>query len=263
MKFVFDLDGTICFNGVSISERISNCLEDLRRKGHEVIFASARPVRDMLPVLPERFHRCPLIGANGALVFKDGKKVHAVSFTAAQRSELLRLIGKYDADYLADSEWDYAYRGPADHAILKQVDSGRMARQVEVNRLETIIKILILAASDEAALGQELEELDLVVHRHHRENALDLSPKGIHKGQALQALGVRPHHFIAFGNDANDLTMFQQALHSVMIGDHPELAAYATERIALEGDYEQQIIRKIAELSASYPASLQEDLTAR
>ncbi|GEL78519.1 hypothetical protein TMU01_27540 [Tenuibacillus multivorans] len=37
MKFVLDLDGTICFKGKPISEKILRSLEDITTKGHEVI----------------------------------------------------------------------------------------------------------------------------------------------------------------------------------------------------------------------------------
>ncbi len=72
MKFVFDLDGTICFNGKPVSEKILVSLETLVAHGHEVIFASARPIRDLLPVLHERFHAYPMIGGNGSLISKNG-----------------------------------------------------------------------------------------------------------------------------------------------------------------------------------------------
>lgn len=53
MKFVFDLDGTICFKGQPVSEKILSALSKLTDQGHEVIFASARPIRDILPILRE------------------------------------------------------------------------------------------------------------------------------------------------------------------------------------------------------------------
>lgn len=37
MHFVFDLDGTICFKGQCVSDKIASCLEQLSRSGHEVI----------------------------------------------------------------------------------------------------------------------------------------------------------------------------------------------------------------------------------
>lgn len=38
-----------------------------------------------------------------------------------------------------------------------------------------------------------------------------------------------------------------------MMGHHPELAAYATEDIPLQGDDEPRIIAKIQELAARHP----------
>ncbi|WP_317914320.1 HAD hydrolase family protein [Carnobacterium maltaromaticum] len=54
MKFVFDLDGTICFNGGPVSPRMMNYLKELS-VDHEIIFASARPIRDLLPVIDPYF----------------------------------------------------------------------------------------------------------------------------------------------------------------------------------------------------------------
>ncbi|WP_269448102.1 HAD family hydrolase [Lactococcus lactis] len=66
MIFVFDLDGTICFDGKMISSELIKLLTELSVK-NQLVFASARPIRDMLPLLsafPEHF----LIGGNGSIV---------------------------------------------------------------------------------------------------------------------------------------------------------------------------------------------------
>lgn len=68
MRFVFDIDGTLCFDGRLIDQTIIDTLLQLQHDGHELIFASARPIRDLLPVLPSVFHQHTLIGANGALI---------------------------------------------------------------------------------------------------------------------------------------------------------------------------------------------------
>lgn len=80
MKFVFDLDGTICFKGQPVSERILKSLEKLEAQGHQVIFASARPIRDLLPVLDKRFHTYPMIGGNGAIVANQCQIISTVHF---------------------------------------------------------------------------------------------------------------------------------------------------------------------------------------
>ena len=55
MIFVFDLDGTICFAGRPVSDPIHAAISSIIEQGHTLIFASARPIRDMLPVLDKRF----------------------------------------------------------------------------------------------------------------------------------------------------------------------------------------------------------------
>ncbi|ORN86969.1 hypothetical protein B8A12_15265, partial [Staphylococcus aureus] len=45
MRFVFDIDGTLCFDGRLIDQTIIDTLLQLQHDGHELIFASARPIR--------------------------------------------------------------------------------------------------------------------------------------------------------------------------------------------------------------------------
>ncbi len=93
-------------------------------------------------------------------------------------------------------------------------------------------------------------ELDVVVHRHKSEHVLDMSPNNIHKWGALRKIGIEQGGYVAFGNDANDISMFMHAAHSVMIGHHDELASYATESIALGDEVEDQIVEKLQALAA-------------
>ena len=72
MNFIFDIDGTICFDGNHIDQSIKNRLMQLNDENHKVIFASARPIRDLLPVIPE-FADYTLIGGNGSIISKNGQ----------------------------------------------------------------------------------------------------------------------------------------------------------------------------------------------
>ena len=246
---VFDIDGTICFNGQTIPEPIIQALDHIIFKGANVIFASARPIRDLLPVLPQRFHHhYSLIGGNGSLIQQQGTITHAVSFDPATAKRLKELLDQYNAYYLADSPWDYAYHGLADHAILERVDPHKLAQCVTHDQLSSLVKLLILHADDMASLEQELAKLPLIIHRHRHEQALDISPPGIHKWSALQKLGVRDKQYIAFGNDANDVTMFEHAGKAIMIGSHEQLVDLATAAIPIDDDYINQISEAILSL---------------
>ncbi len=252
MRFVFDLDGTVCFKGQPISSRILHSLSALTEAGFEVIFASARPIRDMLPVIDEAFHHYTMIGGNGSLLSKGGKVVNSHSFSTHEMNEIKSLIHQYNATYLIDSDWDYAYTGPDTHSILQNLDPAKLAKMVSLASLDPIVKVLLLTSDNMDELAEKLSKLNVYVNKHSKENVLDISPSGVTKWSALKALGIQEGTYIAFGNDANDISMFENALHTVMIGYHQQLAPFAKEAILLEGDYEQEIAEKILALSKEY-----------
>lgn len=252
MNFVFDLDGTICFKGKPVTDKILTTLENIQLKGHHILFASARPIRDMLPVLNQKFHSYTMIGGNGSLVSQNCKIIHSHSFTDSQVESIKSILDEFRATYLIDGEWDYSYTGPQDHPILNHLDPSKLAKMVDLDVHTSIIKILILTSDNMEELTKRISTLDVVTHQHGNENVLDISPKDIHKWNAINRLGIRQDEYIAFGNDANDITMFRNAKHSVMIGYHEELAKHATETIPLDENTEDMIVEKLKQLSQMY-----------
>lgn len=245
MKFIFDLDGTICFSGKPLSERIVQALDVLIEKGHEVIFASARPIRDLLPVLPSHMHHFPMVGGNGAFIAKGGEVVSTIHFDPQTSESILKLIEEFDAAYLIDSHWDYSYSGSDDHPIRRNVDPEQRAKNVTPSELDELVKVVILSSVNGQLLLDQLHKLPVVIYRHGQEDIIDISPKGVNKWTGLQQLGLETQRFIAFGNDANDIEMFKHSYHSVCVGEHTELGELATEKV---GNEEEQIVKKIMEL---------------
>ncbi len=254
MNFVFDLDGTLCFQGLPLAQTITEVLHSLEEAGHRVIFASARPIRDLLPVLPETFHHHLLIGGNGSLVSWRGEIVYSKPFSPSDVIYMQKLIQQMDATYLADGLWNYSYTGTESHPILKNLDPLQSAKNVSLAEHDAIIKVLILNASSMVDFSEALCEIDVVSHSHGEEQVLDISPKGIHKRSALHIMGITTEGYVAFGNDANDIEMFKGAVHSVMIGSHVDLAAYADEQIPLDGLLEEQLVAKLSELNLRFSA---------
>lgn len=248
MKFVFDLDGTICFKGQPVSEKLLIALEKLVGQGHEIIFASARPIRDLLPILHERFHPYPMIGGNGSMVAIKGQTISTVSFDEETLANIIDLVKGNNVSYLIDGDWDYAYTGPSTHPILNNLDPQRRAKNVKLDELESILKILMLTSDNMKAIHKQLSKLDVVIHSHGNERVLDISPSGINKWSGLQKLGVQEGEYIAFGNDANDITMFQHAMYSIMIGESQQLAPYSSEQMLLSEDIENLLVQRLIEL---------------
>lgn len=250
MNFIFDLDGTICFKGKPISPAITHALQQLDKAGHRIAFASARPIRDMLPVLPKPFHTGTLIGGNGALISENGNITFSRAFSPAIVETLMSILHEHQATYLIDGEWNYSYTGRADHPILTNLDPNHLATNVPISEHSSIVKLLILSAVEKENLLEKLGKVEIVLHLHAQEDVIDCSPKGIHKQAALSHLNITD--YISFGNDANDITMFQGARHSVMIGDHQALRPHCTESIPYTTEVEGMIIEKLKELNDAF-----------
>lgn len=245
MKFVFDLDGTICFKGKPLSKQMIDTLELLVDRGHEIIFASARPIRDLLPILPPQMHHFPMVGGNGAFVVTKGLNISTVHFNSSTADDIIKIIKTFDADYLVDSAWDYAYSGSYEHPIRRNLDPDQRARNVRLEELNEIVKVVVLRSSNLQKMLSELRELPIVTYLHGSEDIIDISPIDVNKWTGLQMMGVPPLDFIAFGNDANDVPMFKQAMRSICIGNHHELMLLTSEQVISD---EEQVIKKIIEV---------------
>lgn len=246
MKFVFDIDGTICFKGKPITEGIIQALDTCHARGHEIIFASARPIRDLLPVIPRHMHHYSMIGGNGAFVAKEGKVTQVTPFDKSTMKSIRSLIEEYNLTYLIDSQWDYAYTGSENHPIYRNIDPDKLAANVSIDCIEEMVKVVLFPDGNEEELVQVLNELPVQMYVHHQEDIIDISPLGIDKWQGLQKLGIEEGSFIAFGNDANDVSMFLHAKEGVCIGEHKMLRSVAS--MSLQSN-EQCIIEKIIKLS--------------
>jgi len=248
MKFVFDLDGTICFKGKPLSEGITNALEACRKSGHEVIFASARPIRDLLPVLPVTMREYPMVGGNGAFVACDGKTMEVTTFETDIVGAILQIITIFQLPYLVDSHWDYAYTGSEDHPIYQNLDPLEIAKKVALQDIHDIVKVVLFPGENIDEVLFELQKLPVSLYEHASENIIDISPNGIDKWNGLTKLGVVEGEYIAFGNDANDASMFLKAKESVCVGEH-QVREKATLQVP---SVETAIIEMLNLLNAKY-----------
>ncbi|MFE7598675.1 HAD hydrolase family protein [Streptomyces sp. NPDC057494] len=247
---VFDIDGTLCFDGRTIDDRILAAIGDCERAGHSLVFASARPVRDLLPVLDGAFPSATLIGGNGSLVSVDRQVRARATFGPDVLGALMDAIGRYEATYLADGPWDYAYTGPEDHPIRSRVDQGDLASRVELAELPEVVKFLVVEASDLAGFANVGRELGLTVNHHLDEAIVDLAPASTTKWEALASMGI--HTYIAFGNDINDLDLLRHAERAVRVGTHPALDGVA--HVTVPADPEA-VATEIALLAQTAPSA--------
>ncbi len=98
MIFVFDLDGTICFDGKQIPLDIQHALEQLMQKDHQLIFASARPIRDLLPLLNPKLQQAMLIGGNGAITQVNKQITAQQPISSVAFTQIKQWIEEFDLD---------------------------------------------------------------------------------------------------------------------------------------------------------------------
>lgn len=222
---VFDVDGTLSFDGRTIAGDIVRALECADER-HTIVFASARPLRDLAPFVPTTLSHAPLVGANGALT-RDQGGVTSHAFDAATRARFDTIVAAHSLTHLIDGEWDFSYTGDGTDSVISKVNRAG-ANNLPAAELEVYVKALVFAPAAEAE--RELRQLDLVVTEHSAERVLDLAPRGVDKATGVAALGLSAGEYVAFGNDANDRSLFANAARSYCVGDHPA-GSLATARV--------------------------------
>lgn len=144
MNIILDIDGTICFDGQQINQDIIDRLISLHNIGHRIIFASARPIRDLLPVLPSQFHRFTLIGGNGSIV-SDNNEIQTLATIQPESFNVIKhVINQYDLNYIVDDKWNYAARVDATNTIYQRLDPHRLAQKLTINDITSPIKTILL-----------------------------------------------------------------------------------------------------------------------
>ena len=220
--YIFDIDGTISKNGKPIEPDISQSLESLSQD-NKVIFASARPVRDILPLLPKQFHTSTIVGCNGGMIWEDNhlKSIHY--FEPEAIKIILGYLKENQVPYVLDGSWNYAFSSTAHpfHDYVRSLTDHEVSESSILD--EGIIKILVLDKSHYEPVHDLLDANAITYSSayHKKDDFFDVTPKDNNKYASLLEYGIDFSSAIAFGNDANDFLMLDNASISVYIGSNP------------------------------------------
>lgn len=211
---VFDLDGTIVFDGKAIEANLIAPLRLLQKK-YRLIFASARPIRDMLPLLTD-FDMSDLIGANGSM-YRQDQELRLINYLSQKTTaEVFNLMERNDLDYIVDYDWHYSVKiRDSQNHILDKLDPSTLAQEVPLSRKQ-VTKIILFEVKPELAKAfQNLSQANVLYHESVEE--IVITAKGIDKYNALKAM-IGEQAYMAFGNDYNDITMLNHAQIAVCLG---------------------------------------------
>lgn len=233
---IFDIDGTISRAGQPISASIADAILALRERC-QIVFASARPVRDMLPLLPEALHDAVMVGCNGGMAWQRGEFIINEKFEPHSAAHILNWLDDAQAAYVVESHWQYGFSPVAHdfHAYVRSLNTTFPPVECDVILQQGVNKVLILNMTLREALLRYLSAQSFpVVEKLHRvDNCFDLMPSHTDKVNALDRLAIAPEQAIVFGNDLNDQAMLTRAGHSVVVGDF-EFETTPHQRVAFE-----------------------------
>ena len=220
MNFIFDIDGTISNNGKNIDPKTEKViLKILDNKVNNVIFASARPIRDMLPLLNKKFHNCLLIGCNGGVHYKNGNFIKVHHFYKAEISKIVEFLNKHNIPYVLDGDWHYCF-SETKHEFqdyIASLSDYKLKKDKIIDK--GITKLLILDQNIKKTFVNFLEISNFVfnLNNHTKDNFFDITPNQNNKYIALLECGINVSESYCFGNDENDFKMLENAKVSVFV----------------------------------------------
>lgn len=222
-NIIFDIDGTITENGQPISKEIESLIETILSKGINVILATARPLRDTLPLLSKKHHELPIIGCNGAMISRYAKVQSAKKIPTNLVGLVKSCLDKMKAPYVIDGLYGYAISSAYSdfHGYIKN-KLGSEPTLYEELELQGITKILLLKF--DLSIQSELEkiigneEIKLTMHHHKLEGFTDLVAENTNKFYAAVEMGVDLSCTAVFGNDLNDIMLLKNAYLPYIVG---------------------------------------------
>lgn len=254
MKIVFDLDGTLSFDYHTIDEDIKQVLLEAPDYGHEVVFASARSYRDCLGLLGQDLKQNLVIGLNGGLAYRNRQLVFEERLEPSAYQTVVKWCQTYNLPFFVDDIFDYSGQILEKIPFIASVDPLKVAEQKRLVDLTDPIKMVIYMGDreelldDSLALFQSLESLEVSYHAH--EKCIYINPLGRHKASTIvELLG---HDFIAFGNDQNDIEMFEASVYAVQIGNFPALKPYADDMVPAQDNLSKAVAAKILQVFADF-----------
>ena len=254
MKFVFDLDGTLCFDRRTIDDEIMQVLLSAPKYGHDLVFATTRSYRDCLATLGPELSQKMVVGLNGGLVYEDGQLIFERAIDERAYQILVDWCQTYNLPFIVDESFDYSGQILEKMPFISRVDPLEKAQFLPLEAIKNPIKMVIYMGNHEnlveETLAQFANEKSLEVFYDEGEKCIYLNPAETHKAKTLvEHVG---NDVVVFGNDRNDIELFKESLYAVQVGDFSVLTEFADEQIKLVGDYQSAIAAKILEVFALF-----------
>lgn len=218
-----DIDGTLVHDDGFLSPEVAREVRRVRDLGHEIVVATGRSATNAIPVVRELgFDSGFVICSNGAVTIEvdpsDPRGFKPAEVITFDPTEILtQLVDKLPNAHFAVEDVDGSYRF---HKPFPAYALGEENYETPVEELmsQPVSRVVVLSPEHN---GDEFTGIVESIGLHSVSYAigytawLDISPRGVTKGSALEKLrqqaGIHAHQTIAVGDGRNDIAMFNWA----------------------------------------------------
>lgn len=238
-----DIDGTLVHDDGYLSEKVIEQVSRVRSLGHEVVIATGRAAANAYPVIKELGVQLNhSVCSNGAVTIRldnahpKGFEIHDMK-TFDPQEVLTELIQSLPNAHFAVEDVDGSYRFHKPFPSYALGDDNREAPLEELMH-HPVSRIVVLSPEhdvDEFLGLMSNIGLQSVSYAIGYTAWLDIAPKGIDKGHALEQLrqhyDIPGHRTLVMGDGRNDIEMFRWARS---LGGYAYAMGQAPEEVKLE-----------------------------
>lgn len=253
MKLIaIDLDGTLLSKKGYISKENAAAIKEAQSQGNIVSICTGRAVEDVLNLLKEADLSCPVIGANGAVLYHEGKIVGHHPLEKNNAKKILARLEEHHVFYhlhtnngiytpefgeksvlveidlikSANPELDADELWNAAQGYLKQFGQLPIGSFKEIWSEELVVnKILPFSYSLDKlkAIRDEFSSLEGLSITSSADHNLEINHEAANKGNGLRGMadymGIPYEDTVAIGDNMNDWPMMKAAGTSIAMGN--------------------------------------------
>ncbi len=259
-----DLDGTTLMSDNTISDYTKDIFHKVEEKGHLIVIATGRPYRLAIDIYRELKLTSPMVNFNGATVTlpsdKDWKYTHKRYIPKDFVFDLLRHQQNFELDFIG-AEYRrkfYLNNFQGVSPAVFGVSKFKAYNHLRLNRLTSDPHAVLLSTRNPDRVGQAEK-----IQNHYGDQVsvsawggpdsiLEVVPHGVNKAYGLkklvEALDYKKEQLIAFGDEYNDVEMFQFAQTGYAMKNASERLIGHADEILPWTNNESGVARKLEEL---------------
>lgn len=227
---VLDLDGTLLNDEKTIPPYTKDILNEVMRRGHQVMIATGRPYRASKVYYDELGLNTPIVNFNGAYVHHPKNEDFPVTHRVLDLGlslEVIKSLHRHGVTNMIAEVKDHVYINSPDDRLFEGFSMGEpeiITGDLRENLKEAPTSLLVEAKEESISDIKDMLSHFYTEHIEHRRwgapfPVIEIVAKGINKARGIMSvcdyLQIHQSHTIAFGDEDNDIEMIKYVRNGV------------------------------------------------